>query len=66
MSDHVLNCWTMSRRDHILNRVGDKGTVNRISFAGQFEATKDNVVSLARGRNPSNERFDHEIEKQGR
>ena len=46
------------------NGVGDEGAVINISLAGKFEVEGGNVVSLARGREPSNERFNHKVEKQ--
>ncbi len=49
--------------DHILDIIGDEGAVIRIPPACQYETTRGNVVSLARGGEPSNERFNHKIEK---
>ena len=32
---------------------------------GLFEAIRGNIVTFARGREPSNERFNYKVEKQG-
>ena len=51
--------------DHVLSGVGDEVAVFRVPLASQFEVTRSNVVSFARGLEPSNERFNHKVEKQG-
>ena len=49
---------------YILNGVGDEGAVINLPLAGQFEVEGGNIVSLARGRESSNERLKgHKVEK---
>jgi hypothetical protein len=38
----------VQERDHILNRFGDEGAIIGIPLAGQFEAARGDVISLAR------------------
>jgi hypothetical protein len=56
----------VEKRNHIFNRIGQKGAVIGVPLAGQVEAAWDDVVSFARGGEPSNERFNHQVEEKGR
>ena len=56
----------IKERDHILNLVGNESAVIDIPLAGQFEAARGDIIALDRGNEPSNERFNHQVEKEGR
>jgi hypothetical protein len=56
----------VQERDHLLNLAGEEGAVIGVSFASQIEAARGNIVALARGGEPLNERFNHQVEEEGR
>ena len=56
----------VQKRNHIFHRVGEKSAVIGVPFAGQFEAAGGDVVSLARGGEPSNEWFNQQVYEEGR
>ena len=49
---------------YILYGVCDECTVIRVPFAGMFETTRGDVVTLVRGREPADQMFDHEVEEE--
>ena len=56
----------VQKKNHIFNRIGQKCAVIGVPLAGQVEAACGDVVSFARGGEPSNERFNHQAEEEGR
>ena len=57
----------VQKRNHIINRVGEESAVIGVPLTSQFAAARGDVVSLALvGGEPSNEWFNHQVEKEGR
>ena len=49
--------------ENVFNGVGDEGAVISVPLASLFEGTRGDVVSLSRGGELVNKRFDHKVEK---
>ncbi len=48
---------------HVINGIGDQGAIIGIPLARDSEAARRYVVTLLRGVDPADERFDHEVEQ---
>ena len=65
MPDQALNCWIMSKRAIMSSIELVIKAVICVPFAGQVKAAGSNGIAFIRGLEPTDKRFDHEVEKQG-
>ena len=48
---------------HVINGIGDQGAIIGIPLARESEAARRDVVTLLRGVEPADDRFNHEVEQ---